>query len=209
LPLIGHGTLWGGWFVLGSPGEKQPQWSRPAWTGEQLKASSRPCFNRGRLCPGDGGPLPGRSPAPSRWPPDGPVDRTPRSADPLITISSHRRNLRRFYEATTLAHRAQQAPRRIQVRWYPTHGDQHDQPSQVQAPSLPVVRAPTVKPNRPRAPRVMVALDCGSHIKTRSQPWPASPEGVPPGGALSQRGSTPLPPRADPARAEITGQTGA
>ena len=60
-----------------------------------------------------------------------------RSAPALITISSERwgrgpglgRNLRARYEATTLEPRAKQAPRRTPVRWYPTHGYQHDRPS--------------------------------------------------------------------------------
>src|SRR5262249_60099155 len=51
------------------------------------------------------------------------------------------RNLRPRYEATTLVPRAKQAPRRTPVRWYPTHGSRHDQPSLLQAPSLPLARA--------------------------------------------------------------------
>src|SRR5512145_3340732 len=43
----------------------------------------------------------------------------------------YRRNLRSRYEAPTLASRAKQAPRRTPVRWYPIHGYQHDQPSQL------------------------------------------------------------------------------
>jgi len=86
----------------------------------------------------------------------------------VITISSHRRrrgpgsrrNLRSRYEATTLAPRAKQAPRRTPVRWYPTHGYQHDQPSPLRAPSLPMARATPMKahaagltpPGRVRAP---------------------------------------------------------
>src|SRR5262245_40690772 len=39
------------------------------------------------------------------------------------------------YEARTLVPRAKQVPRRIPVRWYPTHGYQQEQPSPLQAPS--------------------------------------------------------------------------
>jgi len=83
----------------------------------------------------------------------------------------YRRNLRARYEATILDPRAKQAPRRTQVRWYPTHGYQHDQPSQLQAPSLPVARAPTMKASsQPRCgPRAILALDSGSHINARGQ----------------------------------------
>src|SRR3989475_10132352 len=79
----------------------------------------------------------------------------------------YRRNLRSRYEAPTLAPRAKQAPRRTQVRWYPIHGYQHDQPSQLQAPSLPVARAPTMRhaANGTRAIRAASwPLDSGSHI---------------------------------------------
>ena len=63
----------------------------------------------------------------------------------------YRRNLLSRYEATTLAPRAKQAPRRTPVRWYPTHGSQHDQPSLLQAPSLLVARVPTMTPHDPTA----------------------------------------------------------
>src|SRR5262245_23973851 len=82
-----------------------------------------------------------------------------------------RRNLRARYEAMTLEPRAKQAPRRTPVRWYPIPGYQHDRPSLLQAPSLPVARA-TPKTwtrrrrtrNRGRGPAVVVTLDSGSHI---------------------------------------------
>src|SRR6266536_1651743 len=57
----------------------------------------------------------------------------------------YRRNLRSRAEARPLAPRTQQAPRRTPVRWYPTYGSQHDQPSLLQAPSLPVTRVLTMK----------------------------------------------------------------
>ncbi len=60
----------------------------------------------------------------------------------------------RRYEATTLAPRAKQAPRRTPVRWYPIHGYQHDRPSQLQAPSLPLARVLTMKRARPGPGRV-------------------------------------------------------
>src|SRR5437762_13273611 len=81
----------------------------------------------------------------------------------------YRRNLRSRYEAPTLAPRAKQAPRRTPVRWYPIHGYQHDRPSQLQAPSLPVARAPTVNSavSDTSGPHVVIALDSGSHINVR------------------------------------------
>src|SRR5439155_4923102 len=87
----------------------------------------------------------------------------------------YRRNLRSRYEAPTLAPRAKQAPRRTPVRWYPTRGYQHDQPSQLQAPSLPVARATPMKQdaNSSRDSPVIVALDSGSHINARVQPRPS------------------------------------
>ncbi len=57
----------------------------------------------------------------------------------------YRRNLRSRDEARPLAPRTKQAPRRTPVRWYPTYGSQHDQPSLLQAPSLPVTRVLTMK----------------------------------------------------------------
>jgi len=71
----------------------------------------------------------------------------------------------------------------------PTHGYQHDQPSRLPAPSLPMARAPTMKPRRTGLPnpRVIVALDCGSHINTRSQSWAVLLEGLAPGSAVSQK----------------------
>ena len=51
-------------------------------------------------------------------------------------------------EASTLAPRAKQALRRTPVRWYPTHGYQHDRPSRVQAPSPPVARGTLMKRQR-------------------------------------------------------------
>jgi hypothetical protein len=80
----------------------------------------------------------------------GETPRGSRTPETLITISSHRRrrspgirrNLRSRYEAPILAPRAKQAPRRTAVRWYPTHGYQHDQPSQLRVPSLPMARLP-------------------------------------------------------------------
>src|ERR1700693_3841975 len=94
----------------------------------------------------------------SRYRPDSTREavRNHESTEALITISSHRRevqpryrrNLRSRYEASTLAPRAKQALRRTPVRWYPTHGYQHDRPSRVQAPSPPVARVTLMK--RPR-----------------------------------------------------------
>src|SRR3989475_9906808 len=83
----------------------------------------------------------------------------------------YRRNLRSRYEAPTLAPSAKQAPRRTPVRWYPTHGYQHDQPSQLQAPSLPVARATALKQEvkGTRHSPVIVAVDSGSHINDRAQ----------------------------------------
>src|SRR5262245_38602420 len=70
-------------------------------------------------------------------------------------------------EAKTLVPRAKQAPRRIPVRWYPTHGYQHERPSHLQAPSSPMARAAHIRitaRNGTRAPTSQMGLDNGSHI---------------------------------------------
>src|SRR5256712_5891224 len=93
----------------------------------------------------------------------------------------YRRNLRSRYEATTLAPRANQAPRRTPVRWYPTHGYQHDRPSLLQAPSLSMARVLTMK----RAP----SEADGVRAFRRRPPKPRAVEGsestIAKGGAIS------------------------
>src|SRR5262245_30695639 len=77
------------------------------------------------------------------------------------------------YEATTLVPRAKQAPRRIPVRWYPTHGYQHERPSHLQAPSLSMTRGllRTFAPkSRAHDPPIQIPLDSGSHINARHSP---------------------------------------
>src|SRR5439155_17765108 len=120
-----------------------------------------------------------RSPAPSRWLPHGRTSRAKRSThlDHDLEPSAeprprYRRNLRRRYVAMILAPRAKQAPRLTPVRWYPIHGYQHDRPSQLQAPSLPVARATTVNSaaSDTSGRHVIIALDSGSHINVGGQP---------------------------------------
>src|SRR5262245_39783385 len=72
------------------------------------------------------------------------------------------------YEARTLVPRAKQAPRRIPVRWYPTHGYQHEQPSHLQAPSSLMARGPRGS-NSTRDPTMKIPLDSGSHINAHAQ----------------------------------------
>src|SRR5262245_37037691 len=86
------------------------------------------------------------------------------------------RNVRSRYEASTLAPRAKQAPRRTPVRWYPIHGYQHD-PSPLRAPSLPMVRAFAATPYEAAASREAharstrpPALDSGSYINAGVDP---------------------------------------
>jgi hypothetical protein len=65
------------------------------------------------------------------------------------------------YEATTLVPGAKQAPRRIPVRWYPTHGYQHERPSPLQAPSSLMARdlKGNQAPSSTRDPTTEMALD--------------------------------------------------
>ena len=107
----------------------------------------------------------------------------------MITISSHRRrrgpgsrrNLRSRYEATTLAPRAKQAPRRTPVRWYPIHGYQHDQPSPLRTPSLPMARVLTMK----RAPPGPAGVRPVRYRPTKPRAVEGSGSTIARGGAIS------------------------
>jgi hypothetical protein len=93
----------------------------------------------------------------------------------------YRRNLRPRYEATTLAPRAKQAPRRTPVRWYPIHGYQHHQPSPLQAPSLPVARVLTMK----RAPPGPGGVRAFRRRLTKPRAAAGSQPTIAKGGAIS------------------------
>ena len=60
-----------------------------------------------------------------------------------------------------------QAIRRMQERWYPTHGYQRDQPSLLLAPALPMGGGEGDETLNLTA---LPPLDSGSHINTRLQP---------------------------------------
>src|SRR5262249_31134610 len=103
-----------------------------------------------------------------------------RNAELLITISSQRWGrgpgigviFDRVMRPRPSSPRAKQAPRRTPVRWYPTHGYQHDQPPQLQAPPPPLTRVPLTTSGNTTAtrdPTVIATLDSGSHINAQLQ----------------------------------------
>src|SRR5438128_2382240 len=61
----------------------------------------------------------------------------------------------------TLVPRAEAGAGRTQVRWYPTHGYQRDQPSRLLAPALPLHGGEADETLNPPA---LPLLDSGSHI---------------------------------------------
>src|SRR2546427_4564351 len=66
----------------------------------------------------------------------------------------------------TLVPRAEAGAGRTQVRWYPTHGYQRDQPSRLLAPALPLHGGEADETLNPPA---LPLLDSGSHINARGQ----------------------------------------
>src|SRR6266571_7161756 len=67
----------------------------------------------------------------------------------------------------TLVPRAEAGAGRTQVRWYPTHGYQRDQPSRLLAPALPLHGGEADETLNPPA---LPLLDSGSHINVTDHP---------------------------------------
>src|SRR5207244_9304239 len=71
----------------------------------------------------------------------------------------------------TLVPRPEAGARRTQVRWYPTHGYQRDQPSRLLAPAL-LLRGGENEQNL--KPTILPLLDSGSHINAGGEPPPTA-----------------------------------